>query len=768
MNTIRDSSAAKPGPNALRSCRSWLLSRSVRRALLTVAGLLAILLITWWLCPKPALYPPGFEFSRVMLDRDGKVIHLALTHDAKYRLHTPLPAISKDMQRATLELEDRRFFDHPGVNVSSLARAIWGVASGSKLGGGSTITMQLARMRFGLQTRSPVGKATQVLRAMQLERHYSKQELLEAYFNIAPYGANVEGVGAASLLWCGKQADELNLRDAVALSVLPQSPTKRAPRASSKPSDATARLWDRLGARDDVLNKSYVLRPEQCVPREAPHLARRLMGSAPLVRSTIDSEKQKMVAECLAQFIERRKDRGIVNGCALLVDAPTREVLAYAGSAAFLNDGIQGQVDGVTARRSPGSCLKPFIYALAMDQGLIHPRSLVRDGRLDFVDYSPENFDREFTGPITAAEALQRSRNIPAISLLQHLARPGFYGFLKSTGVKLPKEENWYGLSLALGGEEVSVEEVARLYAMLADDGVARPLVFERGRPVRVEGKSPALSAPARFLTLDMLRANGSEIAMKTGTSHGFRDAWCAGVSGRTVLVVWLGNFDGRGCPSLVARETAAPLCQQIFERLQLPKQKIKTPDGVTRVELCAVSGELPGSCCDHRIQGWFIPGVSPIRTCDIHRAVLVDAATGLRVARDDGTHAIRREVCEFWPPDLLEMFKAAGLPRKPLPAWASGEATSGASTEDRAPRIVSPIAKRIYNTSGMDAMRQSIPLRADASPGVKQIFWFAGTRFLGASEPARALMWKAAAGRWKLQALDDHGRSTACEVVVE
>jgi penicillin-binding protein 1C len=487
--------------------------------------------------------------------------------------------------------------------------------------------------------------------------------------------------------------------------------------------------------------------------------------------------------DVLTQFVERRKDKGIVNGCALLVHAPTREVLAYAGSAAFLNTTIQGQVDGITARRSPGSALKPFVYALAMDQGLIHPRSLVRDGRIDYADYSPENFDREFTGPITATEALQRSRNIPAITLMQRLASPGLHGFLMNAGVQLPKPESFYGLSLALGGAEVSVEEVAALYAMLADDGVARALVFGHsgpevpqpvGRPEvaaplhRPDADAPLLSEAARFLTCDMLRLPGSEIAFKTGTSHGFRDAWAAGICGEHVLVVWLGNFNGKGNASLVARETAAPLLMQMFERLQLPKTQRAAPSSVARVELCAVSGQLPGAWCQHRVGSWFMPGVSSVQTCDVHREVLLDAATGLRVARDDGSRALQREVYEFWPPDLLAMFKQAGLPRREPPAWAPGEATDRVASQDRAPRIVSPITQRAYTLSAHDAARQTIPLRADAAAGVKQVFWFAGSRYLGTSAPAESLLWQASAGTWKLQVLDDQGRGAVAELVVE
>lgn len=752
------------------------------------AALLCVALI-WLLLPKPELYPPEFRFSRTLEDRNGRLLHLALTPDAKYRLHTPLKEISPALIEATLTLEDRHFHDHPGVNPLSMLRASWGVVSGSAKGGGSTITMQLARLRYDMHTRTPWGKAWQMFRAIQIERHHSKDEILEAYLNQAPYGGNVEGVGAASLLWCGKPARDLTMREAVALSVLPQSPTTRRPRAMGTNASLAAaqhRLWERLreerGLPADPLDAAFTLRQLQPVPREAPHLARRLFAEKPAedrvssgvaLRCSLNVERQRGVEQAVNDYVDRKREVGITNACALLVHAPTREVLAYVGSSRFLDNSIQGQVDGVMARRSPGSALKPFIYALAMQQGLIHPHTLLRDGRMAFGSYNPENFDRNFAGPIAAQDALYHSRNIPAVSLAQRLASPGLYGFLKDAGVALPRPAEFYGLALPLGGGEVSMEELAELYALLASDGCARRVTYFQDQTVA--DLKPLLTDEVRFLTREMLRSREGETVMddpavtwKTGTSHGFRDAWAAGIRGDYVLVVWIGNFNGKANPAFIARECAAPLLFEVFRHLRLPVRRGARPEGVAEVELCAVSGQLPSPHCQHRVRGGFIPGVSPITPCDIHREVIVDASTGLRVLRDDGKRVLRREVCEFWPPDLLEMFKLAGVPRKTPPPLETDADALVAADSSAVPKIVSPQAALVYTLQASDAKRQNIPLRADTAPGVSRVFWFAGARFLGASDPASTLMWPASAGKWQVQVLDDQGRSAAVEVRVE
>ncbi len=718
---------------------------------------LVVLWVVWLLLPKPSLYPEGMTFSRVVLDREGRALYVTLTSDGKYRLPAHLAELAPDLIRATMEMEDRRYFSHHGADPRAIGRAAWGVITGQHLGGGSTLTMQYARLRWGLETRSWLGKARQMFRALQLERHYSKQELLEAYFTLAPYGGNVEGAPAASLLWCGKPASALSLREAAALSVIPQSPTARRPRVAANPalSAAQGRLMARLregqGKAAQALDAEFCLHPAGPVPRFAPHYARRVLTEKPaetVIRTTIDFVQQQAVEDSIANFLARERVRGLRNAAAVLVHAPTGEVRAYVGSANFLDERIQGQVDGITSRRSPGSALKPFIYALALDAGLMHPRTLLDDAPHRFAGYNPENSDRGFLGPIPAAEALRRSRNVPAVDLAARLPHGGLEAFLRGAGVELPRAHADYGLSLALGGAEVSLDDLARLYTGLARRAAGKSSGLAQ------DGTEP-LSPAACWLTLDALRGHEGPagLAWKTGTSHGFRDTWACGVMGDWVLCVWVGNFDGKPMPGLFARETAAPLLFQTVTRLGLRGSLPARPDAISDVELCPISGELAGPHCPHSVKGPFIAGVSPITPCTVHREIILDAQ-GRRMVSDDGTG--RREVREFWPAHRLEEFRRAGLPRAEPPLLADAAASERAA----APRIVSPQQALTYVLRPGDAAKNSIPLEANAGAGVRQIYWFADARYLGASKPAQPFLWQPTPGRWTIQALDDAGRS--------
>lgn len=734
------------------------LRRWARRIAIGLGALAVLLWVAWLLLPRPELYPEGAAFSRVVLDRDGKILFVTLTPDGKYRLPARLGELSPELIAATMEMEDRRFFSHMGADPRSLVRAAWGVVSGQRLGGGSTLTMQYARLRWGLETRSWLGKVEQVFRAVQLERHYGKQELMEAYFTFAPYGGNVEGAPAASLLWCGKPASDLTLREAAALSVLPQSPTARRPRAGGNPRLAAAqarlmgRLRDARGEPRQGLDAEFSLLPAGPVPRSAPHYARRVLEAHPGLQSVpthIDAAQQRTIEHSISDFLTRGRAHGLRNAAAVLVHVPTQQVRAYVGSAAFYNDGIQGQVDGVTARRSPGSALKPFIYALSLDAGLIHPQTLLDDSPRRFAGYNPENSDRGFLGPIPAAEALRRSRNVPAVELLARLPGGGLDAFLRTAGVPLARPPGAYGLSLALGGAEVSLENLAMLYTDLA----ARAATPARaGARHRQAGISPA----AAWLTLNALHGNEGPggLSWKTGTSHGFRDAWACGVMGDWVLCVWVGNFDGTPMPGLFARDTAAPLLFQTVTRLGLRGKVPPMPGTVTRVDMCPISGDLAGPHCGHGVHGLFVAGVSPIQTCTVHREVLLDTKDQ-RITLDDGT--ARRKVCEFWPAHRLEQFRRAGLPRAEPPRLADG--TTGEPANP--PRIISPQPRLTYVMRPGQAGKNSIPLEADAGAEVRKIHWFAGTQYLGASAPAQPLLWQPTPGEWTIQALDDAGRSS-------
>ena len=748
------------------------------------AGILLVLaIVAWAVLPRPALYPEEISWSRVVRDRHGTLLHLSSTADSRYRLRTPLADISPSLLRATLAKEDRYFRWHPGVNPFALVRAAWGAATGQQLGGASTLSMQVARLRWKLETRGIAGKSVQMFRALQLERHYSKDEILEAYLNLAPYGGNVEGAGAAALLWCGHSAKELSEREAFALSVIPQSPSTRHPGKTAdqaRIATAQARLIASLDEADplrrDPLGAEFTLVPSTDPPHFAPHFCRRLMVSDPgtVIDSTLDLRLQRTIEEGIRTKLDHTAEIGITNACAVLVHAPTRQVLAYVGSGDYHDRAISGMVDGLAARRSPGSALKPFAYGLALQEGLIHPRSLLVDGPMTFGDYNPENFEREFMGPISARDALLRSRNIPAVDLTRRLTGDGLYGLLKRGGVHLPKPASYYGLTLVLGGGGVTPLELANLYASLADDGRYRPMVFQSGK---TGNPGPVLLDEAsRSLVLEMLTGGSelgadyqftgskSSVAWKTGTSHGFRDAWAVGVQGDYVLVVWMGNFSARGNNALVARQCAAPLLFDLLTRLDLPERKREIPSAVVQAEICPQSGCLAGPHCPHRILSRFISGVSPIRMCELHREILVDGHSGLRVAHDDGRPGLRREVWEFWPPDLLALFRRAGVPRRELPAPEDGVATVGGQDPGNAPAILSPLAGRVY-VAGEG--KEGIPLHAKPAAGVERLYWFCDEAFLGSAPATEELVWQPSSGSRTLRVVDDHGRGSAISITV-
>jgi penicillin-binding protein 1C len=410
--------------------------------------------------------------------------------------------------------------------------------------------------------------------------------------------------------------------------------------------------------------------------------------------------------------------------------------------------------------------------------------SILSDAPHSFGDYDPENFDREFVGPIRACDALARSRNLPAVELASELHHPTLYEFLRGAGVKLPRSESLYGLTLPLGGAEVTMEDLVRLYAALANNGELRPLRRTLRDPTALRGRS-IIMPEAAFLTLEMLnlprpevgRADSDQAApvfWKTGTSHGFRDAWSVAVFNHYVIAVWIGNFDGRANGTFVGRIAAAPLLFQIIDSLRAtwpePNEPHLPPPGANlkRVSFCAVSGDLPQPYCAQQVEGWFIPGISPIKLCDVHQEVLVDAVSGLRVARDDGTHQLRREVYEFWPTELLSIFRRAGVPRKLPPPFLPETDPEMIARTGNPPRIIAPAAGSMYEVLNSESSRkQGIPLRAKTDADVREVYWFADKTFIGKSAATDILSWKSAPGRYELTALDDHGRSGSCTVTV-
>jgi penicillin-binding protein 1C len=769
---------------------------------LVAAGLLALLLTAIRCYPHAPLSAHATS-STAVYSADGQLLRLTLSEDDKYRLWLPLAQMPPALVEAVLLHEDAWFRWHPGFNPLSLLRGAWiSYVRGGSRQGGSTLTMQLARLMYRLNTRSPAGKVEQVLRAVWLELRYSKDEILEAYLNYAPYGRNVEGVAAASLVYFGKRAGDLALPEALALAVIPQDPTRRlrapASDAAGQLNDGLRAARERLYARwrerravdagtDALMRLPLNLRTPAQLPFLAPHAVDQLLREArlsntlaPRLDSTIDAGLQRSIERQVRETLQREGRRGLDNAAALLVDTRDMSIKALVGSADHADAAIAGQVNGTTAKRSPGSTLKPFIYALGMDQGVLHPRTVLRDVPSAFGPFTPENYDGNFLGPVTATDALVRSRNIPAVWVASQLAEPNLYTFLQRAGISRLAGERHYGLALVLGGGEVSMQELATLYAMLANRGLLKPLRL-RSDAAAAPGVR-LLSEEASFLTLDMLRQNPRPdeattalparlpIYWKTGTSWAFRDAWTAGSFGPYVLIVWMGNFNGAGNPALIGVETAAPLFFRIADALMaqdrgLAEPAWTIPAHIRKVEICLASGELPNSWCPQRGMTWFIPGKSPIRVSSVHRPVSIDTRTGKTACPPFDPAHTRTEVYEFWPSDLARVFTQAGIPRrKPPPDADCGDA----AVVGDPPRITSPLRGAAYTVRGRRVDEARVAFSATVDAGVRQVYWFVDDAFIGTAAGGETLYWQAdAAGTHVARAVDDHGRSATRELRV-
>jgi penicillin-binding protein 1C len=762
----------------------------------------------------------GVPFSRAYADREGRLFHIFLTADQKYRLWTPLADFPPALVEAVLLQEDRYFYGHWGINPAAMLRAGWETyVKKSRRMGASTITMQLARLRYGLSTGNIPGKIGQVFRAFFLEICLSKQEILEAYLNLAPLGGNIEGFGTASWYYFNKAPGELTLGELLMLVVIPQNPVLRAPlRVQERgipPKLMEARFtlyesWTTVHP-EDLSFRAEMEMPPYLVnrfPREAPHFAEYLHyredtergGTGPgnraggLTVTTLDRNLQNILERELEACLVRNRSWGIDNGSMLLLDWTSMEVLAAVGSANYADDGIQGQVNGFASKRSPGSTLKPFVYAMAMEQGLIHPETMLKDSPRGFSEYTPDNYQGAFKGPVKAWFALVDSRNIPAVQLAADIHNPDLYDFLAKAGVRGLKEKAHYGLSVVLGTADLTMLELTGLYAALPNGGILKSPHFLPDTAAPESGIVRLLSPQAAAVTLNMLERNPAPddtpygtgrsmpVAYKTGTSIGFKDAWSIAVFDRYVLAVWLGNFSGEGNSAFVGRLSAAPLQFRIIDAIvsdvpaSLPPRAM--PEGLALVSVCAVSGALPNDDCPQLVDTWFIPGVSPINHCRIHRRVYIDTRTGYRSDETEGPH-ITSEVREFWPTDLLEIFAEAGLPRflpppyppqDAAPAGGSDGGGRGRSAEAVGfpPSIISPLGNTTYILRPQDGRRNRIVLLAESDQDAGDIFWFANTLFLGRAQPYERFLWQPEPGLWDITAVDSRGRSAGLRLTVE
>lgn len=757
-----------------------------------------VIIVALWALLRFLLIPPlldNTDFSRAYYDRNGQLLRLTLTHDEKYRVFTPLHEISPYVQQAVILYEDKHFFYHPGINPVSLVRAFKQYATNTPHPvGASTITMQVARLKHNINTKTVAGKLLQIAAAIYIDLFHSKSEILEAYLNLAPYGSNIEGIGAASTIYFNKPASHLGKIEAITLATIPQNPTKRnlnTPLGLQNIGDMRidlVRRWIKDNPKDDDLllmaKMPLHVSGTTKLPFLGPHFidylnTLRIPDHVSTIKTTLDIGLQNAMEKTLRTEINSRRQYGITNAATILLNYKTMEILAYIGSADYFNREIYGENDGIRARRSPGSTLKPLIYANAVDMGLIHGMTLLKDTPVNFGVYAPENSDNEFYGPVLARDALTHSRNIPAINLVRDIGTRKFYDTMIHSGISNLKFPEHYGISVALGGAEVSMMELADIYATMANLGTRNKIRYQPNQPV--EEISKLLSPEAYFLTLEMLkhqkhRSNNTPFAKnqtqtlqhywKTGTSSSYRDAWTVGIFGDFVLVVWVGNFDGKPNNAFSGARAAAPIYFSLADTIQKYYSRnvapIKDNDfyrsdlNVIPVDMCLIGGGIAGPYCPRREKSWFIPGKSPITKNSVFRMIPIDNKTGLRACVSD-PETTHMELYEFWDAEYIDMFRRAGIKRKTAPNFVPGCNISDIDSSGNEPVILSPTADTsIIITSNQNY--EQVVFMALGDTNDTNIHWFLDGELLGTTKSGEALKYNVKIGAHTLRATDFNG----------
>ncbi|VVT13202.1 Penicillin-binding protein 1C [Hoeflea sp. EC-HK425] len=570
--------------------RPWRRAATVLVALMLLTGFTALMLDRLDRAFPPPL-DQAADVSREVLDRNGKLLRAYTTEGGVWRLPVPLDAVDPDYIDMLIAYEDRRFRSHPGIDPVALMRAaVQLVLNGGRIvSGGSTITMQLARLVEPRGERSVIAKLRQMARALQIERRMSKDEILSLYLTLAPYGGNLEGVRAASLAWFGREPKKLTLSQSALLVALPQSPESRRPdRHQAQARLARNRVLSRMSAaglipESEIMRASGTKIPDRrmTMPDLAAHtadLAIRTRPDANVIALTLDGavqERLELLATETAGRLGPRQSLAMV-----LADAATGEILASVGSTGHLDTGRTGAIDMTRAIRSPGSTLKPFIYGLAFEDALIAPETMIDDTPADFSGYRPRNFDRGYMGEVSIREALQFSLNVPAVRLLEAVGPQRLLSRFRRGGIQLELPPGGTpGLAIGLGGAGISLRDLVQLYSAFANNGTARMLRDgTEGTPQNLFDQ-PVIAADAAWRVAEILSgvtapqgAPRIAIAYKTGTSYGYRDAWAVGFDGRHVLGVWVGRADAAPVPGLSGIETAAPLLFEAFVRSGLDR----------------------------------------------------------------------------------------------------------------------------------------------------------------------------------------------------
>ncbi|MGC3943948.1 MAG: penicillin-binding protein 1C [Chryseolinea sp.] len=805
MNVRKEEASAQltgeSGPHVLPSSRFASSRRTIQ--FIRAVAVIVLVGIGYYFCLPAQLFID--PYSTVLEDVHGELLSASIASDGQWRF-PETQAVSDKFALALTTYEDKRFYHHPGVDPVAMVRAVrQDIAARSIVSGGSTLSMQVIRLSRKGRTRTAWEKIIEIILATRLEWRYTKEKVLSLYASHAPFGGNVVGLDAACWRYFGRPSSQLSWGEAALLAVLPNAPSMIHPGKNRNQLKLKRdRLLEKMKMAGIIDDETMRLSSAEAIPdapQPLPRMAHHLMvrserdgHSGTVVKSTLKRELQSQVEAVVNDHHGRLRAIEVHNIAALVLDVESGEAVAYVGNVPGGMGSHESEVDVVTAPRSTGSVLKPFLYAAMLDEGQILPQTLLPDVPTMINGFVPRNFTRQYDGAVPASEALVRSLNVPAVHLLRSYRYEKFYNLLGDIGMRsLDKPADHYGLALILGGAEGTLWDIAGMYASMArtlnhfDDvpGANRYNRFDFHAPsylrdvnidsATVEARVPSsyLSAASIYQTFEVLTelsrpgeesgwrnfSSSRKIAWKTGTSFGFRDGWAVGVTPSHVVAVWVGNADGEGRPGLTGTDAAAPVMFDIFAQLNgrawfdAPKAEMK------QVSVCAQSGQRNNGTCPSTYKTWIVPAGLSSKPCSYHK--LIHVSRDRRYRLHNSCASENDVVSQTWfvlPPLEEHFYRNRHISFKPVPPFRPDCVTSD---NQSVMSLIYPKANsRIFIPRDLDGRSGQVVFElAHRNPEVA-VYWHIDGLYVGATKSKHALPVNTAAGRHILTLVDENGVS--------
>ncbi|HEY8894703.1 MAG TPA: penicillin-binding protein 1C [Niastella sp.] len=749
-----------------------------KRLLITVTALVIIFFTLNWVFPLP----DKIEYSTIITDSKGEVVHAFLTHDQKWRMKTELEEISPLLRKTIVEKEDKYFYKHPGVNALAVGRAfIKNIFRWKRTSGASTITMQVARA-LEPKNRTYLNKVVEMFRALQLEYKYSKNEILQLYLNLVPYGGNIEGVKSASILYFKKNPDHLSLAEITALSIIPNRPSSLVMGKHNDRIVQERNRWLQQFAKDKVFTQKEITdalseplnatRGE--VPKLIPHFAWKLkQQGGDIIKTNIELNTQLKTEKLVADYSRILTLKNIRNAAVIIIDNKTHNVITYVGSASFTDTIDAGQVNGAKAIRQPGSTLKPLLYGLCIDAGLMTPKAIITDVAVNYNGYAPENYDKQFNGYVTMEYALEHSLNIPAVKGLQWLGITPFIDKLAACNFQqVKRDQRKLGLSMILGGCGATLEELTGMYSIFASNGrFVSPKFIKEDFTSPGEGEKIITPAATFMINETLSKVNRPDfplnwastehmpkIAWKTGTSYGRRDAWSIGYNKKYTVGIWAGNFSALGIPELSGANIATPLLFKIFNTIDYDSDEewFTQPKDCDIRMVCSETGRPPGDHCQNTVTDYFIPLISTSQLCDNMQEIAISADEKISYCKTcQPASGFKKKWYRTVSPEMQRYYEERHIVYEKMPAH---NPACERVFKDGGPAITSPRNGSEYFIS----KKHPEPLQLSCNVGndVHKVYWYINNRFYKGDEAHNRQFFIPEEGPVKISCTDDKGRN--------